>query len=1418
MHFGRYYRFSLNPKEKESLTRMSQNQEPIEDMEEGEISDQDVVQELFMDDLNQEEINTTDSRVSNDLNQDSSVFLEESKKQNQWGFNLLKLPHSSGIYGTDLYNFAWAQAVQNKPLEGIGLKDFRPELEYQDKYMGYGIDNEDLIDEKAHRKGRLEQNKDYRNSDAMNFMEEAEDNHREKEGAIEADNRRDKGDEIEEGELEEGEIELDSPLSGSHLLENSLQSEKKKEGSPERKNIDLDILPISKNDYDELRSSLMEKELEMKIASIGEMLKAVTIQDANKSIRAVCYHLKNSMETMHQIATQVKSLSKNRITDQLDFFLHLAFAGIQSSYSVYRNTRFRLQEEDTNAFLRLLKFVKFQTHTLFNRRQMEELEGMLFWVESAVVDRQKETQANFECVTNQGRENMMKNQDNPMINFFPSVITDGGSTHRTGILPKPFAQNLVPNNPDFMVNGDPVFNSFDNGTGGDSKPRKTQENLSVTDKKEMNNNKLNVQGGNELSLSMPIFKDPSNLQGNQPSLLPFSKNGTGSRHVECEDTVYPSVNDALKAFSTYQQKFGRTSFLSNNKLPSPTPSDECEGEDTDAHGEVSSTGESKTPEPDRVSSSGEFKIAEPVTDVVQTSGRNASNSLLQKSEPITSNNLHGLNPSISFQSIQVKEVMPEGNSAFGSNPLIKSQPRRSRDPRLANTNSEAGSSFDLNKHPASIDPGNVKPIQPILNGGILGSRKTTIVEEAVLDGHSLKRQRGLSYGGQVIPGRGGWLEENTPGVVPSSKEQRVEIGDSMKERPVKPENGAVLGSDMKLDGNSNANVSTAVRPGMGPGSSNMGGAMLPNLGNIASLPDLIKDIVTNPNMILQLIQKEQQRLGAFQKPVNPLPQNLSSSSSTCTMMPSSTGAPLKSSDVQQRPALQPQMPPQTASMSFMKEDVGKPRMKPRDPRRILHTNLIPTNVSSTPQPKPNGTDPSTIHTGTITPSSRESNMPVNPTSSLPLSTNLPDITQPFTKKLMNIADILSGKQVANPLGLLPQVVSQPAQLKTAMEDGLVPPNIVMGTSLPEKTAVDSLESENPWGDVNHLLEGLDDKQRQAIQKERARRIEEQNKMFSARKLCLVLDLDHTLLNSAKFIEVDQVHDEILRKKEEQDRLKPRRHLFRFPHMGMWTKLRPGIWNFLERASKLYELHLYTMGNKVYATEMAKVLDPTGSLFSGRVISKGDDGDPFDGDERLPKSKDLDGVLGMESAVVIIDDSAKVWPHHKHNLIVVERYTYFPCSRRQFGLHGPSLLEIDHDERPEDGTLASSLAVIEKIHESFFSNRSLNEVDVRDILASEQQKILKGCKVVFSRVFHVGLANPHLHPLWQTAEQFGAICTNQIDDEVTHVVAISLGTDKVNWAISTGRYVVHPGWLEASALLYRRANERDFSIMPPPPSS
>lgn len=86
-------------------------------------------------------------------------------------------------------------------------------------------------------------------------------------------------------------------------------------------------------------------------------------------------------------------------------------------------------------------------------------------------------------------------------------------------------------------------------------------------------------------------------------------------------------------------------------------------------------------------------------------------------------------------------------------------------------------------------------------------------------------------------------------------------------------------------------------------------------------------------------------------------------------------------------------------------------------------------------------------------------------------------------------------------------------------------------------------------------------------------------------------------------------------------------------------------------------------------------------------------------------------------------------------------------------------------------------MIERIHQNFFSSKSFDEADVRNILAAEQHKILDGCRILFSRVIPLG-TNPHLHPLWQMAEQFGAVCTNQMDERVTHVVAYLTGTDKV----------------------------------------
>ena len=51
-----------------------------------------------------------------------------------------------------------------------------------------------------------------------------------------------------------------------------------------------------------------------------------------------------------------------------------------------------------------------------------------------------------------------------------------------------------------------------------------------------------------------------------------------------------------------------------------------------------------------------------------------------------------------------------------------------------------------------------------------------------------------------------------------------------------------------------------------------------------------------------------------------------------------------------------------------------------------------------------------------------------------------------------------------------------------------------------------------------------------------------------------------------------------------------------------------------------------------------------------------------------------GLEGRESVAVVVDDTSTVWASHEDNLLAVERYVYFPSSRRQFNLKGKSLLE------------------------------------------------------------------------------------------------------------------------------------------------
>lgn len=84
---------------------------------------------------------------------------------------------------------------------------------------------------------------------------------------------------------------------------------------------------------------------------------------------------------------------------------------------------------------------------------------------------------------------------------------------------------------------------------------------------------------------------------------------------------------------------------------------------------------------------------------------------------------------------------------------------------------------------------------------------------------------------------------------------------------------------------------------------------------------------------------------------------------------------------------------------------------------------------------------------------------------------------------------------------------------------------------------------------------------------------------------------------------------------------------------MITKLRPFVSTFLKEASKMYVLHIYTMGNRPYALEIVNVLDPKREYIKGSVISRDDVAQKHE--------KTLDVIPGTESTILILDDTKMV---------------------------------------------------------------------------------------------------------------------------------------------------------------------------------
>lgn len=352
----------------------------------------------------------------------------------------------------------------------------------------------------------------------------------------------------------------------------------------------------------------------------------------------------------------------------------------------------------------------------------------------------------------------------------------------------------------------------------------------------------------------PVKKSLSVGEGMDKSGLPLAgKTGCGKMELDGEGSKFHLYEtDALRAVSTYQQKFGRSSFFTNDELPSPTPSGDCEEGVVDTNDEVSSA-----------------SIAASLTSSKPT----LLDQIPVSSSSVDKSSVHGL--------------VNSRIDAAGSGSYAGKTSAKSRDPRLRFINSEA-STIDLNQ------PSGTHNMPKVEYGGTITSRKHKTVEEPSLDATVTKKPRRSLENtehnmreARTVAGNGGWLEDTTL----AGSQQLIERNHLMQKGETEL-NTTFSTSSGNLNVTSNGNEQAPVTS-----------------STTASLPDLLKGIAVNPTMLLNILM-EQQRLAAEAKK-----NSADSASSTSTLhLRSSNSAKGADTTVNIGPAMTAGLPQNSVGM------------------------------------------------------------------------------------------------------------------------------------------------------------------------------------------------------------------------------------------------------------------------------------------------------------------------------------------------------------------------------------------------------------------------------------------------------------------------------------------------------------------------
>ncbi|OBZ88464.1 RNA polymerase II subunit A C-terminal domain phosphatase [Choanephora cucurbitarum] len=318
----------------------------------------------------------------------------------------------------------------------------------------------------------------------------------------------------------------------------------------------------------------------------------------------------------------------------------------------------------------------------------------------------------------------------------------------------------------------------------------------------------------------------------------------------------------------------------------------------------------------------------------------------------------------------------------------------------------------------------------------------------------------------------------------------------------------------------------------------------------------------------------------------------------------------------------------------------------------------------------------------------------------------------------------------------------------------------------------------------------------SVSREEAEKLESENakRLLKARKLSLILDLDQTIIHASC--------DPKYEKHTQESNI---RQFVLQNNTVYYVKLRPGLEEFLKELDKLYELHIYTMGNRDYADAITKEIDPTGSIFKERVLSRDESGSVT--------QKKLQRLFPCDiSMVVVLDDRSDVW-NSAPNLIRIKPYEFFVD--RKNSITQAVAEKNDDPDWGADNELMVVLKILQEVHHKFYSIPS-EQADVTCIIPNMKKQVLANIKITFSdKILSTQhIKDPTLSWIWQMATSFGATCSVDLTGKTTHLIAINNSRNKVKAAREYGHniHIVTPAWLLDSTARWQVQPEENYAVV------